>query len=166
LLPINEFTVHYAYLVRSKRFTNKTQYWIERLRMTSRQPYWRPKPILSGPLPDKKYDWGKYIGLPFSRFGPACGSWSLFLYYITTFSCCNEFAWLLATSEKTLYSCYEHDCSHGYSELGESRLCARDCLCSSWRHTHIDIMSILPSSFVAMKGWVWTVKKETLLAEE
>ena len=43
-------------------------------------------------------------------------------------------------------------CNQDDSELGESILCAHDRLCSSWRQTHIDIISTLPSSFDAMKG--------------
>ena len=40
------------------------------------------------------------------------------------------------------------------SEVGEFKLWSRDLLCSSWRHTHMDIMSTFPSSFDAMNGCV------------
>ena len=45
------------------------------------------------------------------------------------------------------------------SEVGESKLWSRDLLCSSWRHTHMDIMSTFPSSFDAMNGCVYIHKE-------
>ena len=52
-----------------------------------------------------------------------------------------------------------------YSELGESMLCTRDLLSSNWRHTHMDIMSTLPSSLEAMKGCVCN-KNEVMTENE
>lgn len=68
---------------------------------------------------------------------------------------------------RRLKNSYARSCENAcdYSELGESMLCTRDLLSSNWRHTHMDIMSTLPSSLEAMKGCVCN-KNEVMTENE